>query len=92
MKLKSGGSLGKIIVPHFCPGGRWFDGAEEAVNTLVSDNCEGRQTAKYCFRTHQNTYKNVLKRPRTFESGGSFSLTAANAFREFCNEFLKRHN
>lgn len=28
---------------HFCPGGRWFVGAEEAVNTLVSDNCKDRQ-------------------------------------------------
>lgn len=29
---------------HFCPEGRLFDGAEEAVNTFVSDNCEGGQT------------------------------------------------
>lgn len=34
---------------YFCPEGRLFGGAEEAVNTLVSDNCEGEQTAKTIF-------------------------------------------
>lgn len=31
---------------YLCPGVMWFAGAEEAVNTLVSDNCEKGQEVK----------------------------------------------
>lgn len=31
---------------YLCPSEMWFAGAEEAVNTLVSDNCERAENAK----------------------------------------------
>lgn len=33
---------------YLCPSEMWFAGAEEAVNTLVSDNCDrGRKCENY---------------------------------------------
>ena len=39
--IKKDWNKGKMA--YLCPGVMWFAGAEEAVNTLASDNCEKQQ-------------------------------------------------